>query len=207
MLTPRAPTAAKLVIPLWVPDAIKSKAHELHKLHSESPTASNIIKRLAIDSRMRRVWNELTKQSRKERKPFHNLTKKFAHIRRDEAVAGIFEFAVTIGRLTFMLPSPGRPMRPFQQLAGRLRAEAKRLGKDAISQAIGSQLLAVAKHCERVTGARRDPDKAIATEIAGYLNFVFGSPKYGTAATITSVIVEHEISERKVRTWMSHPAK
>src|SRR5262249_14634038 len=118
------------------------------------------------------------------------------------------KFAATMGRLTYMLPSPDDPLRPFQPLADRLKEEASQIkGKDAVSQDIAGMLRSVAEHCERVTASRHDPDKAIAVEIAGRLDAVFGSPKYKTAATIASVIVEHDITERDVRTWYANPAK
>lgn len=58
-----------------------------------------------------------------------------------------------------------------------------------------------------MTVAAHNPDKSIAVAIAFWLQSVFGSPKYKTTAIITSVITGRDVTERKVRTWMSHPAK
>ena len=127
----------ELVVPDWA-GRIAHKAHELHKKHCKSPIAVGVIERLATDPRMRVVWDQLGKQSRENHrptgKPFYKLAKRFTDIGHDNAIVGLFEFAVNIGRLTLALPSAHEPDHPFQPLADRLKAEAKLLlGKDIAS--------------------------------------------------------------------------
>lgn len=196
----------ELLIPDWCPKQIGDKARELHRLHSGSPIAVAVIERLTTDRRMRRVWDELTKERRENHrrtgKPLHKLAGKFDFIGHDSAVAGLFEFAANIGRLTLALPTPDHPDRPFQALADRLKEEAKRLGNDRISKKITKQLLMVAENCEATILAAYNPEKNIAVEVAYWLDTVFGSPKYKTTAIITGVITGRAITDRKVRTWI-----
>jgi hypothetical protein len=130
---------------------------------------------------------------------------------RNDAIAGLFEFAFKLGNLTAMLPQAENPDRPFLPLAKRLTDEANTLGRDPSSQIIAEQLLATAAYCERVTIAAYNPDEAMTVQIARWLESVFGSAKLKTTATITSVITGHEVTDRHVRNWLrtssSHSAK
>ena len=123
--------ASELLVPDWCPDHVAHKARALHELHRESPIAVGVIKRLTTDPRMRGIWVQLSKQSREGHKrtgkPLHKLAERFGGISHDDAVAGLFEFAANIGRLTLALPSAHKPDHPFQALADRLKAEAKPL--------------------------------------------------------------------------------
>jgi hypothetical protein len=196
-----------LQIPDWVPDHIAAKALELRQTHADSAIAVDLIERLTNDTRMKRVWSELAKQDRKAKGPRYRVDTPFASRGIDErnAAAGLLEQAFNIGRLTLMLPSPDRPMRPFVRLAQRLRSEAEGLDGDYASRMIAAHLQRLAGVCEGITGAAHEPAKAIATEIAHWLRTVFGKRMYGITARITSVIAGQEISERKVRTWMAAP--
>ena len=196
---------SELLVPDWCPDHIAHKARALHELHRESPIAVGVIKRLTTDPRMRGIWVQLGKQSREGHKrtgkPLHKLADRFGGISHDDAVAGLFEFAVNIGRLTLELPSAHKPDHPFQALADRLKAEAKPLlGKDTASKKIAKLLLTVAASCEAVTLTTHNPEQNIARQIACWLEAVFGSPKYKLSAIIAGVITGREISNRKVRT-------
>jgi hypothetical protein len=197
-----------LLIPEWVPDDIATKARELHQAHAECPIARAVIERLTTDPRMRRVWDELAKQRREKHQrtgePHHKLAERFASIGQDKAIAGLFEFAVTMGRGTLMLPPPDQPDRPYEALAKKLRGLAKEQGRDRVSQIIAKRLDAEADAIERITVAAYNPPEAIASEIAGWLQSVFGSPMYGTTAIMASVITGCDITDRKVRTWVGH---
>jgi hypothetical protein len=165
---------------------------------------------------MRRVWGQLTKQRRKKYlrtgEPLHKVTERFASIGIDEqaAAVGLLEHAFNQGRLTLMLPQADRPDRPLEAAAKVLRDFARRQRKDRAGQARAKRYQAAADTCAGITLAAYDPAKAIAGEIARFLQSVFGSPMYKTTAIIASVITECEITDREVRTWvkaLSHPAK
>lgn len=195
--------AIELRVPAWVPDQVAAKANKLHQANSNSPIAVALIKRLAGDLRMRRVWEELAKSNRQTGEPYHKLTEKFALlVDHNNAVAGLFEFAFNLGNLTAMLPQADNPDRPFQPRAKRLKDEASTLGRDPSSQIIAGQLLATATYCDGVTVAAYNPDEAMAVRIACWLESVFGSGKLRTTATITSVITGHEVTDRHVRNWL-----
>jgi hypothetical protein len=187
-----------LRIPEWA-DHIAAKARELHQAHSHSAIAVAVIERLATDPRMQRVWDEFAKRKRsrdkKQRRteqPLYRVAERFASAGIDErtAAAGLFEFAVTMGRATLMLPSADAPERPWEGTAKAVRDVAKQLGGDHISQIIARRLRREADAYERITVTAYNPPKAIALEIAGWLENVFGSPMYGITAI--SVITERE---------------
>jgi hypothetical protein len=213
-----APDAAELQIPEWVPDYIAAKALELRQA-TGSAIAAELIERLTTDPRMRRVWAELAKQDRKAKGPRYKVTARFASRGVDQRAAaiGLLEFAFSLGRLTLMLPSADKPARPYKALAQKYRDDAERLGDDPGAQGVAAGLLILARHCDSIRASVHNPSEAIASEIAHWLETVYGSPMYKTTAVVTSVITGQEISERKVRTWVaapfgsrhskSHPAK
>lgn len=200
-------TDTEIVIPPWVPDHIQRKARELCAKHGQSQIAAAVIERLATDPRMRGVWNEFDRLDRNSGEPFSKLAGEFASIDREDAIAGLFEFAVNIGRLTLMLPPADKPLHQYEATAERLRDEAKRLGRDTMANEAVAQLDAMAERLEAVTVAAHNPDKSIAVAIASWLKSVFGSHMYKITALITGVITGRDVTERKVRTWLSHPAK
>ena len=128
------------IFPPWAPGHIQRKARELYVKHG--PDAAAVIERLATDFRMRGVWTEFDRLDRKSGEPFSKLAGAFASINREDAVAGLFEFAVNMGRLTLMLPLADHP---YEATAERLRDEAKRLGRDRSAKAIVAQLGAMAE--------------------------------------------------------------
>lgn len=203
--------------PWVVPDHIATKACELRQEHAGSPIAIAVIERLTTDPRMQRVWGQLAKQRRKKHRrtgaPLHKVTERFASVGIDQqaAAVGLLEQAFNLGRLTLALPQADQPDRPFDELAKKLRKLAPQ-GKDRASQTIAMHLRAVAAICEGVTVAAYGPAEAIAGEIAGFLLSVFGTPMFTTTAIVVRVIMQREIPDRKVRTWLerirrSHPAK
>jgi hypothetical protein len=199
--------------PSFVRDHIAAKARELRQAHADSPIAVAVIERLTTDPRMRRVWDELTKQRRKEHRrtgePLHKVAQRFASAGIDEraAATGLLEQAFNHGRLTLMLPQADQPDRPFEVVAKTLRDVARQQGRDQASQTLAKRLEAEADAIEGIIVAAYDPAEAIAGGIAFYLQSVFGSPMYKTTAIIASVITKREITERKVRTWVGHKAR
>jgi hypothetical protein len=153
--------------PSFVPDHIAAKARELREAHADSPIAAAVIERLTTDPRMRRVWDELAKQRRKEHRrtgePLYKVAGRFASagINEQAAAVGLLEHAFNHGRLTLMLPQADQPDRPFEGLAKKLRDLAPQ-GKDQASQTIAKRLRAEADVCEGVTVAAYDPAEAIA---------------------------------------------
>jgi hypothetical protein len=188
-----------------IPSYIADKAVELRQAHSDSQIGVDLIDRLAADARMQRVWSELAKRDSGTKGPRYRVAAKFASHGIDEgsAAVGLLEFAFNLGRLTLTLPSSDNPARPYKVLAQKYRHEAEELADDRGGQGIRWRLLALARYCDAITASAHNPSKAIAGEIAGWLETVFGSPMYKTTATITSVITGREITDRKVRTWLT----
>src|SRR5262249_34880379 len=74
---PRAkiPTNGKLVVPTWVPDAVKKYAVDNLKYFDEK--GKEVLRRLLTHKRMRSVWRELTRHKRYN----YRTTDKFFHER------------------------------------------------------------------------------------------------------------------------------
>ncbi len=199
-------------IPGWVPEYIARKARELNKKHRKSPIAVAVIERLTTDPKMKRVWNELAKQSRSPEPPhrstgsLYKVAKRFEGIDQQAAITDLFEQAVRLGWLTLSLPQADDPARPFKELGKKLRAQADLLRNKCpfgIGDKLADHVLIAAVGCEDISVAACNPDENIAREIAAYLESVFGKPMFNTTATIASVITKKTVTPRKVRTWVS----
>ena len=160
----------------------------------------------------------LAKQRRKEHQqtgePRYKVAERFALTGIDEraAAVGLLEQAFNLGRLTLALPQANQPTRPLEAAAKMLRDFARRQSRNRAGQARAKRYQAAADTCAGITLAAYNPAEAIAVEIAGFLQSVFGSPMYKTTAIVAGVITEREIPDREVRTWVeriprSHPAK
>jgi hypothetical protein len=209
----RAPECEALLIPEWVPEQVADKARERHKLLSDSPVAVALIRRLLTDPQMKVVWDELRKQGRnpddhyRPTGPRYKVANTFKAIGIDErkAAAGLFEFAVNLGRLTLDFAPSSVGTDTFSKKADALRTDAKQAEKirpRRVGQQYAERLRKAAEVYDNVRYKPHNEIEAVALQIALRLAMVFESPMLNAAAIITSVIMKQQVTPSMVRNWV-----
>jgi hypothetical protein len=208
-----------LMLPDWVPQLVAREAKALFREAAHCPDELKLIRRLATDPRMNKVWFELQRRRRKGRK----LTNEFLHSvslpgpfdkdqaakRRNVAMTALFQTAVARGRLGISMGSPvsvEAARRLDRERAAGLREDAKVF--DAMKKgAAARKLVRAAQVYEKranelfMFGHGKTAAVGFAVQTAKLMCDLFGSPMYGTVATVSSVALNREIEPHTVREW------
>jgi hypothetical protein len=214
-----ADDSASLTIPTWVPELVAQAARTLraHYLKSNSISHNVILERLIADERMRRVWKELSRHRREQHQPTDAFLRSSELLKQDAAMTSLFYFALNLA-----VNAPAVITRKELETVrsetlhrvAALRAAADEIRLYGPSQAAAAKVNDdIARHLEeplpRMEASRlvveRDTGDAQARCFSilftGYCRQVFGSPLYGTTATVASVALGREITARAVREW------
>ena len=200
-----------LQIPEWFPRCLVPKANELHarelRLCHEAGVA--LVERLVTDPRMEMVWQELGKAKRVEHQstsqPLLNLQKDlFPAATSTYSNGHIWSCLFIVLQLLDIRNLPGGPI-PYIECAQQLRLDAATVAAERPQKAgapIVKKLIAAAEAYEllAVTPRPRDQIVSITTDIVELTSERFGTPLYGTVATIVSVAVDEKVSVDFVRT-------
>ncbi len=221
-------------MPVWVPEEMKELlAHTLYALTSDLNEVS-LLKRMATDPRMKNVWVELMKKNRSEGKgKFFNAKSPPIGIEdgdrwRYGVLETLFRHIFSCGKLCLSEASGKLPKvierkrdeydrraieldydtrfvrRVTRMAKGRIRAgfekRAKQLEKAARAYLEVSVLLG-----KRFFDSSELVAILFSSSIASKMRDNLGSPKYGTVATIASVVLEREIKPSDVRKWCEGP--
>jgi type 1 fimbriae regulatory protein FimB/type 1 fimbriae regulatory protein FimE len=218
------PAMTSLSIPDWFPPALTETARQLHSaaVKSNSMDYVALVTRLITDPRMKTVWAELLKRRRGDQ---YRSTAKFWHAVSDDVTPEIqygqmkfiFKEAVEIGRK--FLPSFIRPQMKsahYRQQVRRIIRDLHYLGRFASTNNTNRRLLRAlddAAEAYQKLGAsgiafdreRFEENEIVALDytvnIARIVRNHFGSPLFGTVATISSVALSRSISRSKVHDW------
>jgi hypothetical protein len=214
-----------MVLPDWVPPAVKDTATRFtaHYLNSEIELA--ILRRLATDPRMKQVWTELTRRDRKTGQFFHPVTRSGSLDNRtqeqtqSDEMGRLFHFAFCAARdrVTVTKPSDIEPLRDLcEQRARVLRETADDLeainSSDPRVSADAATLRRVAAWQDQAIEAMRpltDPTtvkyhrgdpvaRGVQIMIAAYLKDVFGQRLDGVAAILAAVALGQEKTSPRV---------
>lgn len=193
-----------LSIPDWCPVNVSSLAQTLYIKYRASPAGAELIERLATSPKMKLVWNELRKRERNNHQKTDVARHKASHLVRDqdEAIKELFLHAFNVGLSALELPPQNSDW--VQQAAQKLREDAARISKlhpRKLALPISRCLFKAAKAYERLQYKIHDQIPGVATNIVTCTKAIFGKSMYETAATITGVIMESEVTGRMVRTW------
>jgi hypothetical protein len=213
-----------LTIPPWVPGAVSKAARALYSDADQRGRIECIpvLQRLVSDPRMRPVWAELVKRTRKEDRSFFHPAEPAWEIpdsaeeRQTRAIGSLVYLAVNL-----VVDSPRvvtrrqveTTRRKALDAASVLRKAAKLLslpdpalnaarnheGEAAAWAAAGSSRLVV----ERDRGDAQA--KCFAIVFASQCRQLFGCPLYGVTATVASVALgrKRKLTRRAVREWVS----
>jgi hypothetical protein len=167
-----------------------------------------LVRRLLTDPRMERVWKQLSKLNRSTETYLHPsprwLPREWEALReefQDRALAALFLASarrVSWNRMTWESKHRNQHQ-PYREWAAQLRAAAEQ------GRALGIQ----GKHIKQIEAAAAAGDLAGPPDenlirgylagLAGDMKDLFGTPLYGTVATIASVALEQPITVKMVR--------
>jgi hypothetical protein len=219
----RAPTV--LTIPDWIPEPVANAARALQAQASERSFSTLV--RLVTDQRMKRVWHELSKRSKKNGSFLHPA-KRFPWLGSDDPAAHQHAAMTSLLREAFILAVQGPSVMTRRQLetwranllseAAKFDGAAKslrerspnRVGVDAtpvIAEAAHARradadMLAAAKSSLIVGYDTGDGQpRCFAILLAATCREYFNHSMYGIVATMASVALGREVSSRAVREW------
>jgi hypothetical protein len=205
-----------LVIPPWVPDAVSKAARALNPPagKGDDNPIYEVLKRLLVDQRMRRVWRELTKQKKDSATTFvHSakLTWDFdnAADRQDTAIASLLYLAVNLA-----ISDPTVMTRREVEVQRRrfLDKTAAAFVQGDVAAARDHEVKAADWAAAAATRTRlvveRDTGdsqaRCFAILFADQCRRIFGSPLYGVTATVASVALGRKLTARAVRNWVQY---
>jgi hypothetical protein len=172
-----------LDIPDWVPPIIHPWTREKYRLAIETRQDLNaaMIKRLACDNRMKKVWAKLPETVRLE----------------------FFRTAVMLLEHPILM----QPRPSYNEVAARLREDARvlgtrRPGKTFARLARPIQKAAMAYETLAKTDPPRDEVKRAVRDLSCYSTERLGRAHYQTTATVASVALDRAISLDDVRNWL-----
>jgi hypothetical protein len=213
--------------PDWVPASVVETAMIIGP--AANPEAQKVIRRLATDPRMKEVWRLLQKRRRSDRAYEYPARRPdFAPLRdyaQNRAMASLFMAAA--GLPFSVRPAITRAQLeeirwPLLELAARWREDLDRLRSvggfgqnverpiiDAITELQHRAELIAQPYrqavVERDTGDARQRSYLVA--LTAETEKLFGSPLYGTVATIATVALAQKVSAKVVRNVQSLPVK
>ena len=233
-----------MVLPKWLPPSVEKEIRQIEERNLPVEQFS-IVRRLATDGRMRKVWNELLRRNRTNGN-YVNAAKRSREpsLAQDEvqakALREIFHFAFCaardkrsvskfedVAREKDKLIQKALILRELAEMVEVSSFTSERAIPDSVSRQLAiadaAALLRVASWLEHVAAAFRQPDdplmvmyhrgdpvvRGVQIEIAAQMQQTFGKVLHGTAATITSVALAKETTEKVTRTAFSdhNPSK
>jgi hypothetical protein len=179
----RQDLSSDLDIPDWVPPIIHPWTREKYQLAIKTRQDLNaaMIKRLACDNRMKKVWVKLPETVRLE----------------------FFRTAVMLLEHPILM----QPRPSYTEVAARLREDARvlgtrRPGKTFARLAMPIRKAAMAYETLAKTEPPRDEVKRAVRDLSCYFTERLGRAHYQTTATVASVALNRAISPDDVRNWL-----
>jgi hypothetical protein len=221
-------------IPMWVPERMKEVlAHTIY-VRTSNLNEVALLKRIATDLRMKKVWVELTKKKRSkgEQKYFHSKPR--PDWAKDEdswhftTLELLFRDIFVYGKLCIPEVSGGLP-KGIEQKRDKCRQAETELERDAwfVSRLAGKSkgplrayFAKLARQFEKAALAYVDLSMLLdrgyfdgkelvailfCSMTATKMRDTLGSPKYGLVAIIASIVLEREIKPTDVRQWCGGP--
>jgi hypothetical protein len=221
-------------MPIWVPERMKEMLADTIYVATTNLNEVELLKRMATDLRMKKVWVELTKKSRTkgEERFFHSRPLPFGIKDRVSwrfaILEVLFRDIFINGNLCISGASGGLPnvikqkRDQFNQAETKLRGDAwfiRRLAGKSKGR-LRAYFAKSAKQLEKAALAYGevsmllgrdffDSNELVAilfcTMTATKMRDHLGTPKYGLVATIASIVLEREIKPGDVRKWCGGP--
>jgi hypothetical protein len=213
------------VIPAWVPGSVAGWMRQQLADDQQWGVDRDIVLRLATDPRMRSVWSELLRPSRRPEGGFLHPAKvdwaPTAVERQDMALVLLLgQVYAGVGSRAALRSDVEQHRAELRELADKLRREAEDLGAEEdfasvpLAEWRSPKLNAAAdvlearaahiddRYCLIVERDRGQLEaRPAATWISNSCVMLFGSPLHGVTAILTSVALDCEVPEERVRGW------